>query len=179
MKRMRLVSLVLVGLVAFQAAGWADTIEGRVAQVYHDSLEVTVYDPNGRPYPNRLAVNVDEYTRLAGISSLRQLDSGDPISVDVRQEESGAWHAQKITLFQEIDARPATKNPPPTMRNVLGSPVVKGALIGAATGAIASGSSGGKAGKGALIGAGVGALGGLLFGGSGDQESSQDSSDYR
>jgi uncharacterized membrane protein len=72
-----------------------------------------------------------------------------------------------------MNARPATKNPPPTMRDVLGNPVVKGALLGAATGAIASGASGGKAGKGALVGAGVGAIGGLLFGGgSSDQDSS-------
>lgn len=36
-------------------------------------------------------------------------------------------------------------------------------IIGAGTGAISAGASGGKAGEGALYGAGVGALGGLIF----------------
>lgn len=45
-----------------------------------------------------------------------------------------------------------------TTRNVL-----KQGLLGAGTGAIASGASGGNAGKGALIGAGAGAIGGILL----------------
>ena len=45
-----------------------------------------------------------------------------------------------------------------TTRNVL-----KQGLLGAGTGAIASGASGGNAGKGALIGAGTGIIGGILL----------------
>jgi hypothetical protein len=45
-----------------------------------------------------------------------------------------------------------------TTRNVL-----KQGLLGAGTGAIAAGASGGNAGKGALIGAGTGAIGGILL----------------
>ena len=41
--------------------------------------------------------------------------------------------------------------------------LLKGGLLGAATGAIASEASGGKAGKGALVGAGVNIVGGMLF----------------
>jgi hypothetical protein len=41
--------------------------------------------------------------------------------------------------------------------------VLKNGLLGAGTGAIAAGASGGNAGKGALIGAGTGALGGILL----------------
>jgi len=41
--------------------------------------------------------------------------------------------------------------------------VLKEGLLGAATGAIASSASGGKAGKGALIGAGVNVIGGALL----------------
>ena len=44
-----------------------------------------------------------------------------------------------------------------------GSKVIKQGLLGAGTGAIASGMSGGNAGKGALIGAGTGAIGGVLL----------------
>lgn len=41
--------------------------------------------------------------------------------------------------------------------------VLRDAVVGAGTGAVASGASGGKAGTGALIGAGTGALGGILM----------------
>jgi len=44
-----------------------------------------------------------------------------------------------------------------------GANVLKQGLLGAGTGAIASGMSGGSAGKGALIGAGAGAIGGVLL----------------
>jgi hypothetical protein len=43
------------------------------------------------------------------------------------------------------------------------SNVLKQGLLGAGTGAIAAGASGGDAGKGALIGAGTGAIGGILL----------------
>lgn len=43
------------------------------------------------------------------------------------------------------------------------SNVLKQGLLGAGTGAIAAGASGGNAGKGALIGAGTGAIGGILL----------------
>lgn len=43
------------------------------------------------------------------------------------------------------------------------SKVLKQGLLGAGTGAIAAGASGGNAGKGALIGAGTGAIGGILL----------------
>ena len=41
--------------------------------------------------------------------------------------------------------------------------VLKDAIVGAGTGAIAAGATGGKAGTGALIGAGTGAVGGILM----------------
>ena len=44
-----------------------------------------------------------------------------------------------------------------------GSKVIKQGLLGAGTGAIAAGASGGDAGKGALIGAGTGIIGGILL----------------
>jgi hypothetical protein len=164
-RSVRLASLALALLVFLQGAAFADNIEGRVARVRPGALEVTVYDAQGRPYPNNLQLTTDTRTRVSGFTSLSQLIKNDAVSVDVTQQESRVWHADKVTLFQEVNARPATQNPPPTMRDVLGNPVVRGALLGAATGAIASSASGGKAGKGALIGAGAGALLGGLFGG--------------
>ena len=177
-KLFRFSCLSMVLAVIFQTVAYADTIEGRVAGFSAQALDVTVYDPQGRPYPQNLHVKTDYRTRVSGISSLANLRRNDAISLDVHQEESREWRADKVTLFQEINARPATKNPPPSMRDVLGNPVVRGALLGAATGAIASSSSGGKAGKGALVGAGVGAAAGLLggiFGGNNNSSQSSDS----
>jgi hypothetical protein len=164
----RLTSLILASLLVLQTFAYADNIEGRIAGIRPGGLEVTVYDPQGRPYPNHLNLVTDRRTRLSGVTSLSQLRRDDPVSIDVTQQESSLWHADHVILFQEVNARPATQNPPPSMRDVLGNPVVRGALLGAATGAIASSASGGKAGKGALVGAGAGAaasLLGQLFGG--------------
>lgn len=161
-------SLTIALLILLQGAAFADGIEGRIARVNPRALDVTVYDAQGRPYPNNLQVKTDSRTTVYGVSSLSQLRKNDPVRIDVSQEESGTWRANEVQLFQEVDARPATQNPPPTMRDMLGNPVVRGALLGAATGAIASSASGGKAGKGALVGAGAGAAAGLLgslFGG--------------
>ena len=158
----RSIALVVVLLSALEAVALADTIEGRVKRASSQALDVIVYDPHGRPYPNALNLKVDRYTRVNGVRSVSDLRPNDAIGAEVRQEESGLWHAESVTRFEQINAQPATKNPPPTMRDVLGNPVVKGALVGAATGAIASSASGGKAGKGALVGAGVGAAAGLL-----------------
>lgn len=171
-RSLRFGASVIALLVLLQSSAFADTIEGRVVDVRPGTLELTVHDPEGRPYPNNLHLKTDAYTRLSGVRSLEYLRRQDPVSVEVSQEESQMWRADRVTLFSDVRVQPATQNPPPTMRDVLGNPVVRGALLGAATGAIASSASGGKAGKGALVGAGVGAAAGLLggiFGGSDNQ----------
>ena len=89
--------------------------------------------------------------------SAAQLQPQDAIGAQVHQEESGVWHADSLSLFQQVDVQPATRSASPSLKDTLGSPVVKGALLGAATGAIAASASHGEAGKGALVGAGVGA----------------------
>lgn len=149
---------------AMQAAAFAETVEGRVAQADPYVLDMVIYDAQGRPYPNTLRLKVDGRTRLNGVRSVSELRRDDAIGADIRQEEAGTWRADSVTLFQEVDAQPATRKPSPSLRGFLGNPIARGALTGAATGAIASSASGGKAGKGALIGAGVGAAAGLLEG---------------
>ena len=161
-KLTRQVSLALALFFTMQVAAFADALEGRVAKASSHAVDITVYDAQGRPYPNALHVKVDSYTQLNGVSTAADFRRNDPVGADVRQDESGAWRADHITLFQDVNARPATQSPSPSLRDVLGNPVVRGALTGAATGAIASAASGGKAGKGALVGAGVGAAAGLL-----------------
>jgi hypothetical protein len=160
--------LVLIGGVAaivvfrFSSIAAAEVVEGRVARTGYESLGMVVYDAQGRPYPNALDLRVDADTRFEGARSALDLRPRDAVSADISQTESGAWRADRVTRFEEINTRPATARPSPSLRDVLGNPVARGALVGAATGALASGSSGGKAGKGALIGAGVGAAAGLL-----------------
>lgn len=51
----------------------------------------------------------------------------------------------------------------PTAQQEQNKKIIKNAVLGAATGAIAAEASGGKAGKGALIGAGTNVIGGALF----------------
>lgn len=154
---------LVVALISFlQVTGYADMVEGRVAQANAQALDVIVYDAQGRPYPNALRLQVDSRTQLNGISSVADLQPNDAIGADVRRQETGQWHADGVRLFQQFHAKPATKQTSPSLREVLGNPVVRGALLGAASGAIASSASGGKAGKGALVGAGVGAAAGLL-----------------
>lgn len=177
-RRFRVGGVVLLLIMGLQTLALAEVIEGRVSRISSGLLVMTVYDPQGRPYPNTLNLKTDYRTRVSGVSSLSALRTNDAISAEIRQEESGVWRANQVTLFQQVNARPATQNPPPSLRDVLGNPVVRGALLGAATGAIASSTSGGKAGKGALVGAGVGAAAGLLggiFGGNSNQSSDQSS----
>ena len=178
--RIGFVSLFLISPLFLQATAFAEMLEGRVVRANSQSLDLRVYDPQGRPYPNTLNLKVDAYTRVTGVSSVSNLRTDDAVSAQVYQDESRTWHVDRVTLFQEMNARPATQNPPPSLRDVLGNPMVRGALLGAATGAIASSTSGGKAGKGALVGAGVGAAAGLLgqmF--SQNSKSSQNSDDQR
>jgi outer membrane lipoprotein SlyB len=157
-------SLILLMLGALQAAAFAETVEGRVSQADPYTLDMVIYDDQGRPYPNALRLKVDGSTHLSGFRSVSDLRPNAPVSAEVRQEESGVWRADSVTLFQRVDMQPATQKPSPSLRDTLGNPVVRGALTGAVTGAIASSASGGKAGKGALVGAGVGAAAGLLGG---------------
>ena len=131
-------SLVLVLLSVLQTSAFADAVEGRVAQSGPQELDVVVYDAQGRPYPNALHLKVDGRTRLNGVTSASELGPNDAVGAEVRREESGIWRADSVTLFQEINAHPATRKPSASLRDVLGNPVARGALTGAATGAIAA-----------------------------------------
>lgn len=168
-------ALILALLVALPIAAWADSIEGRVVSATPQNLEVTVYDAQGRPYPNALNLAVDGGTQVNGISNVSDLRPNDPVGVQVHQTEAGAWHADSVTRYQDINAQPATKQTPSALQGFLGNPAARGALLGAATGAIAAGASHGKVGKGALIGAGVGGLAGLLFNNNSKRSSDSDS----
>jgi hypothetical protein len=53
--------------------------------------------------------------------------------------------------------------PSPAPQQTAGGKILKQGVLGAATGAVAAGASGGKAGKGALIGAGTNVIGGALL----------------
>jgi len=164
-------------ILLFSAAALADTVQGRVASISSSALDMTVYDGQGRPYPNALHLKVDGSTVVSGTSSLAMLQNNDAISAGVSQESSGVWRADTINkLGKTKTVRSTAASPSPSLAGMLGNPVVRNGLMGAATGAIASSASGGKAGKGALVGAGVGIAGGLLadmFSGHSQTQSSQ------
>ena len=186
-QKFRILLLTIVLVLSTPLWALADTVQGRVAGVSQSALDLTVYDSQGRPYPNKLHLKIDTRTTYSGVSSAAKLWKNDPVEVGVSQEKSGTWRADFVNKFQETGSAPSTASKPsPSLSGALGNPVVRNALLGAATGAIASSASGGKAGKGALIGAGAGVLGGFLadaLSGNSQSQSSQttvtDGSDTR
>src|SRR5437762_875206 len=66
-------------------------------------------------------------------------------------------------VYVQPSPRPVYVQPPPSPQDEYNRKIIKQGVLGAATGAIAAGSSGGKAGQGALIGAGTNVLGGALL----------------
>ncbi len=162
-KEFRILLLTVVLVLSVLILAFADTLQGRVVSASSSALNLTVFDSQGRPYPNTLHLKVDNHTTTSGVSSAANLRRNDPVQVEVSQEKSGACRADSIKKFKETGAvRSTASQPSPSLAGALGNPVVRNALLGAATGAIASSASGGKAGKGALIGAGAGVLGGFL-----------------
>ena len=162
MKKNKMIVLAAaLSLLSWQAAAYADTIQGRVANIAWKTLDMTVYDAQGRPYPNTLHLKTDSSTKYAGVSSSSALKKGDPVQTVVSQDKTGAWRADSVMKLKPT-APVQTTRPSPSLSGVLSNKVVRNGLLGAGTGAIAASASGGKAGKGALIGAGVGILGGWL-----------------
>jgi osmotically inducible lipoprotein OsmB len=172
MSRFRIAFAAFLLSFAFPSFALADTVQGTVLKTGWTALDLTVYDAQGRPYPNPLHLKVDSQTRVSGVSSPAALRPKDSVRVDVRQEKNGVWRADNITKTAST-AQAVAKTaggPPPSnalmdaLKSPTGQNTVKGALGGAVVGGVSSAASGGKAGKGALIGAGVGAAAGLLQG---------------
>ena len=165
--RARYLLVFMVLFFLFPTIALADTVQGTVAKVSRNSLELTVFDSQGKPYPNALRLKIDNRTRLNGFSSVSSIRKQDAVRADVSQERSGSWHMDSISKLQgTLNVQQASAPPSASLMDALKSPtgqkVIRNGLTGALTGAVASGASGGKAGKGALIGAGVGIVGGFL-----------------
>lgn len=159
--------IIFITAILFSREAFADTVEGTVSYVNSRQLDLTVYDAQGRPYPNILRLKVDGQTKTSGVSSVTMLKKRDVVRADVKQESGGIWRANSVSRLQlASNAIPATSKPSFDLMQALKSPtgqkVIRSGLTGAVVGATASGASGGKAGKGALIGAGVSILGGFL-----------------
>ena len=133
-------------------------------------LDLTVYDAQGRMYPNALRLKTDYKTKFSGVSSASALRLKDPVQVVLSQSKDGSWHADSVTKLVRTQSNVPYNSAPPSnalmdaLKSPTGQNVTRGAVSGAITGAVASYASGGKAGKGALVGAGVGAAAGLLQG---------------
>ena len=158
--------MIAVLALSFSSVAFADVVQGRVASSSPGLLALTVFDAQGRPYPNTLRLKVDNRTKMTGYSNASLPRSKDMVRVDARQESSGQWRADSISKLQGIRLPQAPSQPGPSLMDALKSPqgqtVIKRGLTGALVGGVASGASGGKAGKGALIGAGAGIVGGWL-----------------
>ena len=167
-RRIRYFALLTSSIFLLPAIAMADTVQGTVAGTSRNTLDLTVFDGQGHPYPNKLHLKVDNRTRLGGYASTASIRKNDVVRADLSQEKTGAWHIDSINKLQAV--QPMQQTPAqtsPSLMDALKSPtgqkVIRNGLTGALTGAVASGASGGKVGKGALIGAGVGVAGGLLM----------------
>ena len=165
--RIRCSLLLMVSIFLLPSIAMADTVQGTVAGTSRNAVDLTVFDSQGKAYPNKLHLKVDSYTRFNGFSSISSIRKKDAVLADVSQEKSGMWRVDSISKLQgtqTVQQTPA--QPSPSLMDALKSPtgqkVIRNGLTGAITGAVASGATGGKAGKGALIGAGVGIAGGFL-----------------
>ena len=164
----RWVFLAIAGLVLTQVPARADIVSGTVERISSSRLNLTVYDPQGNPYPNALPLKVSNATSLKGMRTPSDIRPGDSVITEIRRETDGSWEAVSI---EKTRSAPTGYRPPAGARSdpimsaltsEQGKKILRNGLVGAAAGGLASGGSGGKAGKGALIGAGVGILGGLL-----------------
>ncbi len=162
--------LSLFVLPLFCADALADTVQGRVAKTGMASVDLTVFDGQGRPYPNGLRLLTDSKTKFVGVSSSSNLRVQDAVQADVSRLKDGRWHADSIQKLQKSQTNLPVSTAPPSnaladaLKSPTGQNVTRGAITGAVTGGVASYASGGKGGKGALVGAGVGAAAGLLQG---------------
>ena len=162
----RIVSVSALALFSFSVLAMADVIQGRVVSSSSSALSLTVFDVQGRPYPNTLNLKVDNRTKMSGYSQASLPRSKDMVRVDAKQEKSGQWRADSVSKLKAEGMPQPVAAPGPSLMDALKSPqgqtIIKRGLTGAVVGGVASGASGGKAGKGALIGAGAGIVGGWL-----------------
>lgn len=169
-RQVRTLGAALLLALAFPSAALADVIQGSVVKTGAASLELAVYDAQGRMYPNTLRLKTDLKTKFSGVSSAAGLRLKDPVQVSVSPMKDGSWHADSVTKLMRsqsyvpVSRAPASNALVDALKSPTGQNVTRGAVTGAITGGVASYASGGKAGKGALVGAGVGAAAGLLQG---------------
>ncbi len=151
----------------FSSAAFAEVLEGTVSYANSRQMDLTIYDAQGRPYPNLLRLNVDNQTKVTGVTSVTMLRKNDLVRADIQQSRDGSWWANSVSrLYRAANTAPAAAQPSFNLMESLKSPagqkLIKNGLSGAVVGGVASSASGGKAGKGALIGAGAGILAGFL-----------------
>ena len=157
-------------LMIFPSTAMAEAVQGRVVKTGFASFDLTVFDAQGRPYPNSLHLLTDSKTKFTGVASSAGLRVQDAVQTNLTHTKDGRWHADSVTKLQKSQTNLPVSSAPPSnaladaLKSPTGQNVTRGALGGAITGGVASYASGGKAGKGALVGAGVGAAAGLLQG---------------
>ena len=87
-------------LFLLPALSFADTLQGRVAKTGMASIDLTVFDAQGRPYPNGLHLLTDSKTKFAGVASSAGLRVQDAVQVNVSRLKDGRWHADSVSKLQ-------------------------------------------------------------------------------
>lgn len=162
----RILRFAVFFLLCFSMPAWADTVQGRIARTASSGVDLTVFDGQGRPYPNGLHLKVDQKTRYGGVPSSSGFRQGDWVQADVRQENDRSWRADSLTKLvsqpQAAPRAPRSNALVDALKSPQGQKMIRSGLSGAVVGGVSAYASGGKGGKGALVGAGVGAVASLI-----------------
>ena len=97
---------LLISTLAF-----ADTLQGRVSKTGAASFDLTVFDAQGRPYPNGLHLLTDSKTKFTGVISSSNLRVQDAVQTNVSRLKDGRFVFLQIFIvcggqaFQLIDGQ--------------------------------------------------------------------------
>jgi hypothetical protein len=107
----RIVTSLFVALVLFQASAYAETVTGTVKNVSAADMKLTIArndDNNDLPQNLDLVVQTDAH--LKNIVSLKDLQAGNEVKVNVKQnKDARIWEAKSVELINMPASHTAAK----------------------------------------------------------------------
>ncbi len=101
-------SLALLGSIAFASAASAEMVHGSVQKLDAANNMLTIRrietDKN-QNLPQEMQLKVQRDSKLKNIASLQDLQNGNQVKVDVKQNKDlGIWEAKSVELSNEAHA---------------------------------------------------------------------------
>src|SRR5262245_2369096 len=132
----RSIAFAVLTLLLLPSFALADTLQGVISRKTFSGIDLTVYDAQGRAYPNGLHLKTDGKTRVSGTDSLH---AGDFVQADVRQENDKSWRADSVTklAMQNNNTVPRPSGVPQSnalmdaLKSPQGQKLIKSGLSGA------------------------------------------------